>query len=150
MPPGLGTLVSKSELQVTDKIVIPESELIVTGIRAQGPGGQNVNKVSSAVQLRFDIPASTALPDPVKKRLLSLSDRRISSTGVVTIKAQRSRSQEKNRIDALKRLNNLISAATFVAKKRLPTKPRKTPNQTRLDEKSRRSRLKQSRGKFTE
>jgi ribosome-associated protein len=150
MQARLGALVSKSGLQVNDAIVIPDSELITTGIRAQGPGGQNVNKVSSAVQLRFDIRASTSLPGPVKERLLSQSDRRISSAGVVTIKAQRSRSQEKNRIDALKRLKTLLLGATIVAKKRVPTKPSKNSKQKRLDDKSRRSRLKQSRGKFTE
>ena len=150
MQARLGPLVSKSGLQVNDAIVIPDSELIITGIRAQGPGGQNVNKVSSAVQLRFDIQASTNLPEPVKTRLLSRSDRRISSSGVITIKAQRSRSQEKNRIDALKRLKTLLLEATIIAKKRVPTKPSKNSKRKRLDDKSRRSRLKQSRGKFTE
>src|SRR5690606_29339850 len=115
-------------------------------IRAQGPGGQNVNKVSNAIQLRFDIRAST-LPDAVKERLLSTSDRRITADGVVVIKAQRYRSLEKNRDDALARLFALIDAASHVTPERRPTPPTRAAQRRRVDEKVQRGRIKAMRGR---
>ena len=126
---------------------ISENELEISGIRAQGPGGQNVNKVSSAVQLRFDINASNSLSSEAKIKLLNHPDRRISKHGVVTIKAQGSRSRDKNRTDALQRLQTLIATALSVKKKRVATKPSKKAKQKRLDDKSRRSQLKRTRSK---
>jgi ribosome-associated protein len=134
-------------ISINDDIAIAQSELQLTAIRAQGPGGQNVNKVSSAIQLRFDINASTSLPEETKTRLLQLSDRRISKGGIVTIKAQRFRSQDKNKVAAIERLKDLILRATIKQKPRRPTKPSKRIKAKRLDDKSRRARLKQSRGK---
>lgn len=132
-------------LRINDELSIPESEFEFSAIRAQGPGGQNVNKVASAVHLRFDIGNSAALDDELKERLLRLKDRRISKSGVVVIKSQRFRNQDKNRDDALERLAGLIRKALEVKKPRKKTKPSKKVRERRLEEKSRRSRLKQSR-----
>jgi ribosome-associated protein len=132
-------------LKINDELSIPDSELEFSAIRAQGPGGQNVNKVSSAIHLRFDIANSAALSDDVKERLLALKDRRISKSGVVVIKSQRYRNQDKNRDDARERLGVLIRKALEVKKPRKKTKPSKQARERRLEEKSRRSRLKQSR-----
>jgi len=134
-------------ISINDDITIAESELQLTAIRAQGPGGQNVNKVSSAIQLRFDVNASMSLPEETKTRLLQLSDRRISKDGIVTIKAQQFRSQDKNKDAAIGRLKDLILRAIIKQKPRRPTKPSKRVKAKRLDDKSRRARLKQSRGK---
>jgi ribosome-associated protein len=131
------------------KFVIPDDEVEISAIRAQGAGGQNVNKVSSAIHLRFDIPRSS-LPDAVKERLLALRDSRITLEGVLVIKAQTSRSQDANRAEAMQRLQELVDSVATPPRKRRPTKPTAASKRRRLESKTQRGQVKAARGKVTE
>lgn len=137
-------------LRISDSIVIPESEIEINAIRSQGPGGQNVNKVATAIHLRFNIESSAALPNDVKSRLMAIRDHRISSDGIINLKAQRSRSQDKNKMDALNRLCDLIGKALVEPRPRKKTKPSRKAKEKRLADKARRGQLKQSRAKIDE
>ncbi len=136
-------------LQITQNTSIPDEEIEFSAIRAQGSGGQNVNKVSSAIHLRFDINASS-LPERYKQRLLSLRDSRISKEGVIVIKAQNFRTQDKNRQDALERLRQLVESATIIQKPRRPTRATKSSQKRRVDSKVKRGKTKLLRGKVVE
>lgn len=133
-------------LFISSNVSIPDVELDMTAIRSQGAGGQNVNKVSSAIHLRFDISASS-LPEFYKERLLALSDSRISSDGVIVIKAQQYRTQEKNRQDALARLQQLIQSSAITQKARRKTKPSRNAQKKRMDKKTQRGKTKSLRGR---
>ena len=134
-------------LEISNYISIPDEEIRFRAIRAQGAGGQNVNKVSTAIHLRFDV-QSSSLPERCKQKLLALSDQRLNADGQIVIKAQRYRSQEKNRADALARLAELIRDAVKVEKRRRPTKPTRGSKQRRMDKKTRRGKLKTQRGRI--
>ena len=133
-------------LKISNLVTIPSSEIELSAIRSQGAGGQNVNKVATAIHLRFDIQASS-LPEFYQARLLQLNDHRISKDGVIIIKAQQFRTQEKNREDALQRLQDLIKSISIVQKKRKATKPTKGAKRKRLDHKTKHGQRKASRKK---
>jgi len=135
-----------TELRITRQISVPLSEVEIQAVRSQGPGGQHVNKAATAIQLRFDIRASS-LPDFYKQRLLQMQDHRVTKQGDVVIKAQSHRSQEQNREEALERLRALIRDAGRTRKKRVPTRPSRRQREKRLEDKARRSRIKALRDK---
>jgi ribosome-associated protein len=132
-------------LQITPTIAIPDAELVERFVRSGGPGGQNVNKVSTAVELRFDVAGSPSLPEPVRARLLARRDRRLTDEGVLVLSAQRFRTQERNREDARERLAAVIAAATVAPKKRVATKPTKGAKERRLGAKRERASVKRQR-----
>ena len=139
---------TSEDLTISSDISIPFSEIDVSAIRAQGAGGQNVNKVASAIHLRFDIENSSALPAEVKTRLMALGDRRITAEGIVVIKAQSFRTQERNLRDATERLATLLASALVVAKPRKKKKVSRKAKKKRIDNKRKRGQLKQNRSRI--
>lgn len=137
-------------LRINDNVSIPLAEIEISAIRSRGAGGQNVNKVSTAIHIRFDVRSSSALSDNDKARVLRLRDQRISKEGIIVIKSQRFRSQDKNRLDALEKLAEMIRKALVEKKPRKPTKPSTRSREKRLDEKTKRGRLKETRRKIIE
>jgi len=137
-------------LKINDNVSIPLSEIEISAIRSRGAGGQNVNKVSTAIHIRFDVRASSALSDNDKARVLRVRGQRISKEGIIVIKSQRFRSQDKNRSDALEKLAEMIRKALVEKKPRKPTKPSTRSREKRLDEKTKHGRLKETRRKINE
>jgi ribosome-associated protein len=137
-------------LDISDTIRIPMTEIRMAAVRSQGAGGQNVNKVATAIHLRFDVQNSTALPDTMKLRLRKMSDHRITDDGVIIIKSQAHRSQDRNRQAALSRLTELLRSAQRERKRRIKTRPSKKAKQKRLEQKNRRGALKRTRGKVSD
>ena len=133
-------------LDIDGKVQIPEDELAEKFVRAPGPGGQNVNKVASAVELRFDVAASRALPDAVRERLLARRDRRMTESGVLVIQASRFRDQGRNREDARERLAGIVRAALVVPRRRIATRPTRASKERRIEAKKNRARIKRGRG----
>lgn len=137
-------------LHISDTIRIPMTEIRMTAVRSQGAGGQNVNKVATAIHLRFDVRNSSAIPDRIKLRLQTISDHRITDDGVIVIKSQAHRSQDRNRQAALSRLTELLQSALREPKRRIKTRPSKKAKQKRLEQKTRRGALKRTRGKVSD
>jgi ribosome-associated protein len=143
--PDYNPRMGSTALEITPTLSIPDDELVERFVRASGAGGQNVNKVATAVELRFDVAGSPSLPDALRERLLSRRDRRLTDEGVLVIDAQRFRTQDRNRQDARERLAALIAAALVVPKKRIATKPSRAAKARRLDAKRGRSEVKRGR-----
>lgn len=137
-------------LEISDQLSIPMSEIDMSAVRSQGAGGQNVNKVATAIHLRFDIRNSTSLPERLRAKLLTTSDQRINLDGVLIIKSQRYRSQDRNRQDALQRLADLLRDSMRQPKRRIATRPGKNAKKKRVDEKVRRGAVKKARGKIVD
>jgi ribosome-associated protein len=133
-------------LRITDSVTLDEDELVERFVRSSGPGGQNVNKVSTAVELRFDVRTSPSLPPDVRVRLARLAGRRLTEEGILVIRAERFRTQERNRDDARDRLADLVRRAAVVPKRRVPTKPSRAAKRKRMEDKTKRSHVKRLRG----